>query len=190
MKRKAIILIIILLITAGVVAADSAPGGPHILNPDFGSHLGTVADSNAENQSGIFVYDSNGQLVINMFSEDVEAAAFEYTGRYLVAYDESGQALYDMPDGRFQMQLTTSNGSINLNYASHGSDMKAGEAQTETEDILLQQSDDGLYSLYLLGNGELSVVMGPDNAGLSYQVTFTGVPALNIKLDTLTPGLG
>jgi hypothetical protein len=176
----------LLLCSIGLAAAEDIVNNDDILNTAFGQHIGLVADINAQGQEGIFIYRSLGeQPIVSMLREDVETAAFELTGRYLVAYDASGQALYELPNDQYQMQITTPNGAINMSYSSYGTNLRGTDAMVETADILLQQTSDGIYSIYLLGTGELSVVMGPDVNDMTYQITFTGVPALNVTLSTV-----
>ena len=178
----ALLITLIIHATVGLTVADEGTN-THILNTDFGAHIGIVSDVNSDGQQGIFIYGTlDDAPMLSILREDIESAAFEHTDRYLVAYDASGQALYELPDNRYQMQITTPNGAVNMNYAAGGTDLQGASAMTETEDILLQQSTDGMYRVYLLSTGELSVIMGPDANRVNYQVTFTGVPALNVSL--------
>jgi hypothetical protein len=91
-----LLITLIAISTTGFAMADERINGSDILNTDFGAHIGIVSDINAQGQHGIFIYRTFDEApLLSMLAEDIEAAAFEYTGHYLVAYDASGQALYE-----------------------------------------------------------------------------------------------
>jgi hypothetical protein len=180
------LLLFLLFITGiGFVAADepSDLAVTGILNADFANHLGTITTLNDDGEEGVFVLNKNGEMVIGMLRADVIAASNERLGGFLSAYDESGQSLFVLPDGSYQLQLSTSNGNINLSYLNPASSISTADSLSLEEDALLQTSINGTYQFYLMTTGELSVLMGPDEDGISYRVTFTGIPALNVKQD-------
>lgn len=172
---------LLVFVAVATVSADDALPVSGILNPDSASELGIVTTLNASGEEGVFIIARNGEIAISMLRAEIVAVSNEMLGGFLSVYEESGQALFEMPDGSYQMQLTTSNGVINLSYLNQNSTIQSAELLTMEEEILLQASADEQYQLYLLTTGELSVLMRTDDDDLSYQITFTGIPALNIK---------
>jgi hypothetical protein len=185
---RLIICIGVVIVGISSVSAQTDIPVNGVLNPDFAQQQGVISTVNQTDEAGIFVLNPDGEVEISILLEDVVAVSHQYLGGFLVAYDESGQALFELPQGGYQMQLTTSNGAINFSYLNQNSNVQSAEILTMQEDMLLQASADGHYQLYLLTTGELRVVMGPDAAGLYYHVTFTGIPALNIK-QAITSGI-
>jgi hypothetical protein len=180
-----LLVFLLFVIGTGFAAADEPSELPltGILNADFANHLGTVTTLNDDGEEGVFVLNENGEAVISMLREDVITASNERLGGFLSAYDESGQSLFVLPDGSYQLQFSTSNGSINLNYLNPSSSISTADSLSLEEDALLVASMNGEYQFYLMTTGELSVLMGPDEDGILYRVTFTGIPALNVKQD-------
>jgi hypothetical protein len=180
-----LLVFLLFVIGIGFAAADEPTELPvtGILNMDFATHLGTVTTLNDAGEEGVFVLNGDGEAVISMLREDVISASNERLGGFLSAYDESGQALFVLPDGSYQLQFSTSNGNINLSYLNPASSINTADSLSLDEDALLVASMNGMYQFYLMTTGELSVLMGPDEDGILYRVTFTGIPALNVKQD-------
>lgn len=152
-----------------------------ILNPNFASDLAIVTTLNEAGEEGVFVITADGETAISMLREEIVAVSNEQLGGFLTVYDESGQSLFELPDGGYQMQLSTSNGPIDFSYLNQDSGIQAEERLSIEEDYLLAATEDGSYQLFLLTTGELSVVMVSHENDAVYTVTFTGIPALNIK---------
>lgn len=181
MRFISTLLIIIVMTNISPVFANGELSADGLLNPDFGSHLGTIMTLNESDEAGIFVYNNSAELVISMQYDELRAASFHHLGAYLSVYDDSGQSLFELPNGSYQMQLTTSNGPINFTYRGQSGRIQGTESLTMEDDVLLQHSEDGLFQLYLLTTGEFSIVIGPDSDNTTYVLTFTGVDALNLK---------
>jgi len=179
--RLGVIFVIIGLFSIMPVLADVTVPANQILNPDFATHVGTITTMNESGQEGLFVYDSADNLVLMMLHQDVMEASFQYLGGYLTAYSENGQALFALPDGNFQMQIATPNGGLNFKYGNQQAGLQGADALSMESNVLLKQSDDGLMQLYLLTSGELRVAMQAPTEDVIYTLTFTGIPALNIK---------
>lgn len=186
MPYSKFIAIILLFFAAIPLAAQENLPVSGVLNPDFAQDLALVTSLSITGEEGIFAYAPNGELLLGMQVEEIKSAAYEAMGGFLIAYDESGQALFQLPDGTYQMQLTTSNGSLNFNYLNRHSSVQASEALTMDKDVLLEQSVDEQYQIVLLQSGELAVIIAPNSSALRYQIRFTGIPALNIHNEILT----
>jgi hypothetical protein len=179
------LLLFILVLVPMAFANDELPVSGS-LNPDFASDLAIVTTLNEAGEEGVFVITADGETAISMLREEIVAVSNEQLGGFLTVYDESGQSLFELPDGGYQMQLGTSNGTIDFSYLNQDSNIQAEERLSIEEDYLLAESEDGFYQFYLLTTGELSVVMASDENDFLYAVTFTGIPALNIKLEMST----
>jgi len=175
-----LLLLALIALFVGIVSASDETPVSGVLNPDFASQIGTVTTLNQDGEEGVFVITPNGDTALAMLKSEIVSISNEALGGFLTVYDETGQALFELPDGRYQMQLTTSNGTINLSYLNQYSNLETAELIAIDEDVLLQTSADESYQLFLMTTGELSVVISTDD-GMVYRLTFTGIPALNIK---------
>jgi hypothetical protein len=160
------------------VSADDESPISGILNPSFASNLATVTTLNASGEEGVFVISPDGKMLISLLKLEIVERSNEQLGGFLTVYADTGQSLFELPNGGYQMQLSTGNGAIDFSYLNQASSIQAEERLTMEEDFLLAESEESFYQLYLLTTGELSVIIGPDETGMSYQITFTGIPAL------------
>src|SRR5690349_14736105 len=131
-----LLLVLLFVIGIGFATADEPSELPvtGILNEGFATHLGTVTTVNGEGEEGVFVLNEAGEIVISMLRKDVIEASNERLGGFLSAYDESGQALFVLPDGSYQLQFSTSNGNINLSYLNGSSSVDTAEQLSLEED--------------------------------------------------------
>jgi hypothetical protein len=181
--RFVVILLLSTLVLVPIAFANDELPVSGILNPDFASDLAIVTTLNEAGEEGVFVITADGETAISMLREEIVAVSNELFGGFLVVYEESGQSLFELADGGYQMQLSTNNGPIDFSYLDQDSNIQAEERLSIEEDYLLAATEDGSYQLFLLTTGELSVVIESVERDAVYSVTFTGIPALNIKLE-------
>lgn len=186
MKKITLVLVLLFGSTVNAFAQLSIPA-QHQINPSFAIHMGIIEDMH-DGLNGIYITSPEGELVLAMSYHEIETTVLETAGKFLIAYDDSGQALYINADGEYEMSLTINDSSINLSYLPNHrnrlslvEDSSYLEQDVMLQDVILKESTDGLYRIVLLTTGELQVQMQSANDRIEYHVTFTGIPALNVK---------